>query len=247
LLAKIHKNTILNDRAESMKTIGLIGGMSWESTALYYQIINREVARRQGGLHSAKCNLVSLDFGDIAARQARGDWAGMATILSDAAVSLQCAGADCVLIATNTMHKLAHTVQSAVTIPLLHIADATAAAVKANGCDTVGLLGTRFTMEQPFLIEHYAAQGVRCIVPNAADRMEVHRIIFEELCRGTIAERSRTHLRDICGELSAQGAQGVILGCTELTMLLKNEHVPLPLFDTTSLHALAAVDFSMAH
>ncbi len=230
-----------------MKTIGLIGGMSWESTALYYQIINREVARRQGGLHSAKFNLVSLDFADIAARQVRGDWAGMASILSDAAVSLERAGAECVLIATNTMHKLAPEVQRAVGIPLLHIADATAEAVKASGHNTVGLLGTRFTMEQPFLIEHYAAQGVRCIVPNEDDRTEVHRIIFEELCRGTIAERSRAHLQRMCDDLSAQGAQGVILGCTELTMLLKDEHVRLPLFDTTSLHALAAVDFSMTH
>jgi aspartate racemase len=229
-----------------VKTIGLIGGMSWESTALYYQTINREVARRRGGLHSAPLHLISLDFEDIAARQRAGDWDGMARTLVQAARTLQAGGAACVLIGTNTMHKLAPQVQAALDVPLLHIADATAAAIRARGLGRVGLLGTRFTMEQPFYREHLAAQGIDCLVPGEAERAEVHRVIFEELCRGQVLDASRRRLQEVCTALAAQGAQGLVLGCTELPMLLRPDDLTLPTFDTTTLHALAAVDFSLA-
>jgi aspartate racemase len=233
--------------AESgVKTIGLIGGMSWESTALYYQTINREVGRRLGGLHSAPLHLISLDFDDIAARQRAGDWAGMAATLAQAARSLQAGGADCVLIGTNTMHKLAPEVQAAVDVPLLHIADATGAAIRAQGLTRVGLLGTRFTMEQPFYREHLTALGIDCIVPGEVERAEVHRVIFEELCRGQVLDASRRRLQEVCAALAAQGAQGIVLGCTELPLLLQPQDVALPTFDTTALHALAAVEFALA-
>jgi len=228
-----------------VKTIGLIGGMSWESTSLYYQVINGEVARRRGGLHSAPMHLISLDFGDIAARQRADDWDGMAQILVSAARRLEEGGAGCILIATNTMHKLAPQVQSAVGVPLLHIADVTAHAISGRGLRTVGLLGTRFTMEQPFYVERLARHGVSCVVPGEAERAEVHRIIFEELCRGQCLESSRRALQEICQGLAAQGAQGIVLGCTELPLILRDPGVAVPLFDTTTLHAMAAVDFAL--
>lgn len=228
-----------------MKTIGLIGGMSWESTTLYYQIINREVARRLGGLHSAPMSLVSLDFQAIADRQKRGDWAGMADILCQAARRLAQSGADCVLIGTNTMHRVADDVQAAVDLPLLHIADVTADAIVRAGLSVVGLTGTRFTMEQEFYVDRLARRGIRCVIPSATERDEIHRVIFEELCRGVIRDDSRSALARIIVALQARGAQGVVLGCTELPLLLKPADSPLPLFDTTELHALAAVDFCM--
>ncbi len=229
-----------------MKTIGLIGGMSWESTALYYQIINREVARRRGGLSSARLNLVSLDFEDIAQRQRAGDWDGMATILCDAARGLRGAGAQCLLIGTNTMHQLAPQVQAATDAPLIHIADVTADAIRAQGLDTVGLMGTRFTMERPFYAERLAARGVRCVLPDEAQRAEIHRIIFDELCRGEVNAASRRWLVACIEDLQARGAQGVVLGCTELPLIIRPEDSVLPTFDTTELHALAAVEFSLA-
>lgn len=229
-----------------MKTIGLIGGMSWESTTLYYQTINREFARRLGGLHSAPFHLISLNFEDIAARQRSQDWDGMSRILVDAARRLEEGGADCVLIGTNTMHKLATDVQSAIKVPLLHIADATATAICAQGLDTVGLLGTRFTMEQPFYTEHLNQRGIQCVVPDAAARDEIHRIIFEELCRGEFKDSSRRTLQAVCAELAERGAQGIVLGCTELPLILGSADLSLPLLDTTALHALAAVDFALA-
>ncbi len=229
-----------------MKTIGLIGGMSWESTALYYQIINREVARRRGGLSSARLNLLSLDFQDIAQRQRAGDWDGMATILCDAAQRLAHSGAECLLIGTNTMHLLAPQVQACTSVPLIHIADVTAAAIRAQGLSSVALTGTRFTMEQPFYVERLAQQGVHCVLPDAAQRLEIHRIIFEELCCGTVKPASRAWFIGCMAELQARGAQGVVLGCTELPMLVQPEDSTLPTFDTTTLHALAAVDFSLA-
>jgi aspartate racemase len=229
-----------------MKTIGLIGGMSWESTALYYQNINREVSRRLGKLHSASLHLISLDFEDIAARQRAADWAGMGQILVNAARQLERGGADCILIGTNTMHKLAPEVSAAINVPLLHIADATGAAVRAAGLKKIGLLGTRFTMEQPFYREHLAAQGIDCVVPIAVERDEVHRIIFDELCKGHVDETSRIALQKICTNLQAEGAQGIVLGCTELCLILSPNDVPLPVFDTTALHAMAAVDFALS-
>ena len=229
-----------------MKTIGLIGGMSWESTALYYQIINREVGRRLGGLHSAPLHLLSLDFEDIASRQRAADWSGMSSILIDAARKLESGGADCVLIGTNTMHKLAPEVGAAVGVPLLHIADATAQAVRAAGLDKIGLLGTRFTMEQPFYRARLAGHGVECVVPSDAERGEVHRIIFEELCKGSFPDSSRRALQEICAGLAEQGAQGIVLGCTELCLIVGENDLTIPCFDTTSLHALAAVEFALA-
>ncbi len=230
-----------------MKTIGLIGGMSWESTALYYQIVNREVARRLGGLNSASMNVVSLNFADIAERQRKDDWQGMGNILVDAARRLENAGADCLLIGTNTMHKLAPEVEAAIGVPLLHIADITAIAILAKGITRVGLLGTRFTMEQPFYVDRLASHGVECVVPTASERIEVHRIIFEELCKGEISDTSRQTLQTICVELLTRGAAGIVLGCTELPMIINSNDVALPLFDTTTLHALAAVDFALGH
>jgi len=228
-----------------LKTIGLIGGMSWESTSLYYQIVNREVARRLGGLHSAPMHLISLNFEDIASRQRAQDWSGMSRILVSAARRLQDGGADCVLIGTNTMHMVAGDVQAAIGVPLLHIADATALAIHERGLRTVGLLGTRFTMEQPFYVTHLAQQGIACIVPDEIERAEVHRVIFDELCKGECSDASRRNLQEICARLGQLGAQGIVLGCTELPLLLQAGDVDLPLFDTTSLHALAAVDFAL--
>jgi aspartate racemase len=230
-----------------MKTIGLIGGMSWESTTLYYQLINREVARRRGGLSSARLNLVSLDFQDIAQRQRAGDWAGMSAILRQAARHLKDTGAQCLLIGTNTMHKLAPEVQAESDIPLIHIADVTADAILAQGLDTVGLMGTRFTMEEAFYVDRLRERGVRCVLPDEAQRGEIHRIIFEELCQGTISEASRTWFSGCIAELQARGAQGVVLGCTELPLIVRPEDSPIPTFDTTALHAMAAVEFSLGH
>lgn len=230
-----------------MKTIGLIGGMSWESTTLYYQLINREVAKRLGGLRSAKLNLVSLDFADIAQRQREGDWEGMAGILCQAARHLSATGAQCLLIGTNTMHLLAEQVQAATEVPLIHIAEVTADAIVAQGLHTVALLGTRFTMEQPFYVAHLAKRGIRCVVPEEAERAEIHRIIFEELCLGLISETSRAWLTQCIAGLQARGAQGVVLGCTELPLIVRPADSALPTFDTTALHALAAVEFSLAN
>lgn len=229
-----------------MKTIGLIGGMSWESTALYYQIVNREVSKRLGKLHSAPVHLISLDFEDIASRQRESDWEGMSRILVTAARQLERGGADCVLIGTNTMHKVAPDVSAAISVPLLHIADATAQAVLAQDIRTVGLIGTRFTMEQPFYREHLARCGVECVVPSAPERDEVHRIIFEELCKGQFKDASRQALQEICAGLATRGARGIVLGCTELSLILSEPDLPVPIFDTTALHALAAVDFALA-
>lgn len=229
-----------------MKTIGLIGGMSWESTALYYQHINREVARRLGGLRSAPLSLISLDFENVAAMQRQGQWSGLSALLQKAAQDLEHSGAEVVLICTNTMHRLADEVQACIHVPLLHIADITAGAVRQAGLHKVGLLGTRFTMEQPFIVERLAAQGLECLVPGEAGRAEVHRVIFEELCRGQVLQPSRQRLIAEIHALAARGAQGVILGCTELAMILQPGDGGLPGFDTTALHALAAVDFCLS-
>lgn len=228
-----------------MKTIGLIGGMSWESTLLYYQTLNREVARRLGGLHSARVLMHSLDFEDVVRGQRAGDWDALAALLRQAAEGLAAAGADCLLICTNTMHKIAAQVAGEGLPPLLHIADVTGAAIRARGLHRVALLGTRYTMEQPFYAEHLARLGVECIVPPEDERAEVHRIIFDELCRGQVLPASRQRLQVIVAGLTARGAEGVVLGCTELPLILAEDDVALPVFDTTTLHALAAVDFAL--
>src|ERR1035437_1270156 len=217
-----------------MKAIGLIGGMSWESTAEYYRLINESVRERLGGLHSAKCVLYSVDFAEVEELQRRGQWSQAAQLLVGAAQSVEKAGADFVLICTNTMHKLADTVQAGIGIPLLHIADATAEKVKQAGLQRVGLLGTRFTMEEDFYQGRLANQfGLEVMIPDTKDRELVHRIIYEELCVGTIRPEPRGQVADIMSRLVEMGSQGIILGCTELGLLLGPEDCRVPLFETT--------------
>ncbi len=229
-----------------MKTIGLLGGMSWESTVSYYRIVNQRVKERLGGLHSAKVVLYSVDFDEIERMQRAGDWEAAGHLLAAAGRSLQAAGADFIVLCTNTMHRVAPAIESAVTIPLLHIADPTAEAVKRAGLDTVGLLGTNFTMEQPFYKDRLRdAHGLTVRVPRASSRAEVHRVIYEELCLGTIRPESREHYRRVIAELVFAGVQAVILGCTEISMLVSQEDSPVPLFDTTALHARSAADFAL--
>ena len=227
----------------NLKVIGLIGGMSWESTVEYYRLINESVKERLGGLHSAKCVLYSVDFAEVEELQRRGQWPQAAQLLAGAAQSVEKAGADFVLICTNTMHKLADTVQAGIGIPLLHIADATAEKVKQAGLQRVGLLGTRFTMEEDFYRGRLAGEfGLEVMIPEPKDRETVHRIIYEELCVGTIRPESRGQVADIMSRLVEMGVQGIILGCTELGLLVGPEDCRVPLFDTTRVHALAAVE-----
>lgn len=229
-----------------MKTIGLLGGMSWESTQPYYRVINETVRDRLGGLHSARIALYSFDFAEVAALQAAGEWEACARLLGNAARGLAAAGAECVAICTNTMHKLADEVEAACGLPLLHIADATAAALHAAGLERVALLGTRFTMEGDFYSGRLLARhGIETLIPDAAGRAEVHRIIYEELCRGELRDGSRQACREIIGGLAAQGAQGVVLGCTELPLLLKTADSDLPLFDTGELHARYVAEWAL--
>ncbi|MFJ7203654.1 aspartate/glutamate racemase family protein [Streptomyces sp. NPDC098789] len=228
-----------------MRTIGLIGGMSWESTAEYYRILNERTRERLGGLHSARCVLHSVDFAEIERFQAEGRWAEAGEALAAAARSLAAAGADLLLICTNTMHKVADVVAAATPVPLLHIADATADAVRAAGLSRVGLLGTAFTMEQDFYRGRLAASGLDVLVPDPRGRALVHRVIYEELCLGVVREASRAAYRRVVGELVARGAEGVILGCTEIELLLGPADSPVPLFPTARLHAEAAVDAAL--
>ncbi|HHP0448063.1 aspartate/glutamate racemase family protein [Vibrio harveyi] len=226
-----------------MKTIGLIGGMSWESTANYYQIINREVKARLGGLHSGKVCLYSVDFAEIETLQHQGRWDDTAIILAQAAKSVEAGGADFILICTNTMHKVADQIQQAVNVPLVHIADATAEQLVADGIKKVGLLGTRFTMEQDFykqrLIDKF---GVDVVVPGSDDQTIVHDVIYNELCKGEVRDDSRQHYLTIIEKLVEQGAEAVILGCTEIAMLVEPQHTDVKLYDTTEIHAKAAVE-----
>ncbi|MBD9632476.1 aspartate/glutamate racemase family protein [Pseudomonas sp. PDM19] len=226
-----------------MKTIGLIGGMSWESTIPYYRQINERIKERLGGLHSAKVALYSVDFHEIERLQHAGDWDAAGRVLADAARSLKAAGADFLVLCTNTMHKVAPAIEAAVDIPLLHIADPTAEAIRAAGVATVGLLGTRFTMEQAFYKDRLVDRfGLKVLTPNEADRQVVHRIIYEELCLGRIRDESREEYRRIIAALVEQGAEAVILGCTEISLLVDPADASVPLFDTTALHALHAAD-----
>ncbi|WP_327162256.1 aspartate/glutamate racemase family protein [Streptomyces zaomyceticus] len=225
-----------------MKTIGLIGGMSWESTAEYYRLLNELTRDRLGGLHSARCVLYSVDFAEIERLQVQSRWTEAGEILAAAAQALEAAGADMVLICTNTMHKVADQVEAAVSVPLLHLADVTAEAVRASGLRRVGLLGTAFTMEQDFYRGRLEAGGLDVRTPEAEGREIVHRVIYEELCLGIVREESRTAYRKVIEGLVADGAEGVILGCTEIELLIGSEDSPVPLFPTTRLHAAAAVD-----
>ena len=230
----------------AMKTIGLIGGMSWESTVPYYRLINEGMRMRLGGLHSARLLLYSVDFHDVEVLQRADEWEIAGAQLADIARRLQHAGADVLVLATNTMHKVAPAIEAAVTIPLLHIAVATAAEVQSNGLHTVGLLGTRFTMEQDFYRGRLSAHGLTVLVPPLDDRALVHRVIFEELCRGQTLSPSRAAFRRVMADLVAQGAQAIILGCTEIGLLVGSDDAEVPLFDTTAIHARAAVDWALA-
>lgn len=225
-----------------MKTIGLLGGMSWESTQTYYRLINEGVKSRLGGLHSAKLVLYSVDFAEIEALQHKGDWPATARILSGAALSLENAGADFLMIGTNTMHKVAPEIEEATNIPLLHIAEATANVLTQDNIQRVGLLGTRFTMEQAFYRERLEAAGIEVVTPDAAQRAEVHRVIYEELCQGKIQAASREAYLTVINSLAEQGAQAVILGCTEIGLLIKQTDTSVPLYDTTAIHAAQAVE-----
>jgi aspartate racemase len=226
-----------------MKTIGLLGGMSWESTALYYRAINEEIKERLGGLHSARIALVSVDFQEIETLQMAGDWQSAGEQLGEAARQVEAAGADFLLICTNTMHKVSLQIEAAITIPLLHIADATAERINGQGMKTIGLLGTRFTMEQDFYAGRLREKhGLDVLVPPAAERDIVHRVIYEELVLGIVREESRRQYLQIMNHLRDRGAEGIIEGCTEIVMLVQQENTAIPLFDTTAIHAKAAVE-----
>jgi aspartate racemase len=229
-----------------MKTIGLIGGMSWESSALYYRLINETVAARLGGLHSARVVLYSVDFHDIERLQHAGDWAAAGVLLAQAARSLQAAGADVLVLCTNTMHKVAAQIEAAVSIPLFHIADPTATEIRAAGHTSVGLLGTRFTMEQGFYRDRLTERhGLRVLVPEEGDREIVHRVIYEELCLGRVVPASRAEYRRVMVGLVARGAEAIILGCTEICLLVDASDASVPLFDTTGIHARKAAEWAL--
>lgn len=230
-----------------MKTIGLLGGMSWESTLAYYRAINDGIKTALGGLHSAKIVLYSVDFAPIERLQHAGDWEGMATILQDAARRVEMAGADFLLICTNTMHRLAPEIESSINIPLFHIADATAETLEKESIETVGLLGTAFTMEEAFYKERLANKfGLQVLSPSADDRQIVHKTIYEELCLGKIETDSRAQYLRIINELAAKGAEAVVLGCTEIGLLITQDDTPVRLFDTTTIHAQKAVQYSIS-
>lgn len=230
-----------------MKTVGLIGGMSWESTIPYYRQINEAVKECMGGLHSARIILYSVDFHDIERCQREGDWQGAAALLAGAARVLEAAGAHLLVLCTNTMHKVAPVIEEAVNIPLIHIADPTAAAIKQAGFARVGLLGTRFTMEQEFYRDRLRSRhGIEVLIPAQEERDIIHRIIYEELCLGKIVAESRAQYRRIMADLAAQGAQAIILGCTEISLLVGPHDAAVPLFDTTGIHARTAAEIAMS-
>ena len=228
-----------------MKTIGMIGGMSWESSIEYYRLVNEEVKRQLGGLHSAQCLMYSVDFEEIERYQHQGDWKRATDVMINAAQRLERGGADFVVICTNTMHKMANEVQAAIKIPLLHIVDAAAQAVISKGIEKVGLLGTRFTMEGEFYGGRLKTHGLDVVIPNLPDREIVHRIIYQELVLGKIQTSSRDEFQRIIQTLQQYGAEGIVLGCTEIGLLVKPEDNILPVFDTTVVHALAAVDVAL--
>jgi len=228
------------------RMIGMLGGMSWESSAQYYRLANELVRERLGGLHSARIVLASVDFADVEELQVAGRWDEAGCLLAEAAKGLEAAGADLLLICTNTMHKVTDQVQAAVGIPLLHLGDATAQAVNRAGLGTIGLLGTAFTMEQDFYRDRLTSHGLQVLIPSPADRAQVHRIIYDELCLGVIREESRQAYRNVIVRLVQAGAEGVVLGCTEIELLISDTDSPFPVFPTTRLHVEAAVDASLA-
>ncbi|PFN14945.1 aspartate/glutamate racemase family protein [Bacillus cereus] len=228
-----------------MKVIGLIGGMSWESSVEYYRIINEEVKRRLGGLHSARCLLYSVDFEEIERYQSEGDWKQAGETLGDAAYSLEKGGADFIVICTNTMHKVIDDIQGKISIPILHIADATANKINEQGISSIGLLGTKYTMEQDFYKARLESNGIKVIIPNDHEREGVNKIIYEELCLGKIQQASRNYYKKVIQGLIEAGAEGIILGCTEIGLLINQKDSDVPLFDTTNIHALEAVNMSL--
>ena len=229
-----------------MKTIGLIGGMSWESSIEYYRIINETTRTKLGGLHSAKSLMYSVDFAEVEILQHQGKWAEAADMLVDAAKRLENGGADFIVLCTNTMHKVAEEIQASVQIPLLHIADATAQVVKDSGIRAIGLLGTRFTMEEEFYKGRLSQQyGLQVHIPNAQEREVIHRVIYDELVVGEIKQHSKEQYLGIIERMLAQGAEGVILGCTEISLLIHDQDSRVPLFDTTRIHAEAAVEYAL--
>lgn len=229
-----------------MRTIGMIGGMSWESSLEYYRILNETVKQKLGGFHSAKCVMYSVDFDEIEKLQHQGDWEAATALMIDAALRVERAGAEFLVICTNTMHKMAGEVGQALNIPILHIADVTAEAIKAQGQTKVGLLGTRFTMEQDFYkgrLQHN--HGIEVLIPGEQDRQTVHTILYDELCLGEINQVSKGAFQRIIADLKSKGAQGIVLGCTEIPLIVKQEDYKIPLYDTTSLHAVAAVEAAL--
>ncbi|HDR7849364.1 TPA: aspartate/glutamate racemase family protein [Bacillus toyonensis] len=228
-----------------MKTIGLIGGMSWESTSEYYRILNEEIKSRLGGLHSAKCLINSVDFEEIERFQSNGDWDGAGEVLGNAAYSLQKGGADFIIICTNTMHKVVEKIKENINIPVLHIADTTAKEIKRKGIQTIGLLGTKYTMEQDFYKSRIEENNIKVIVPVEKNREKLNEIIYTELCLGKITSQSREYYKRVIEELVQKGAQGIILGCTEIGLLIKQEDVLVPIFDTTFIHAMEAVNVAL--
>lgn len=227
-----------------MKTIGIIGGVTWESTVTYFEIINKLIAEKLGGFHSAKCVIYSVDFGEVEALQSRGDWDGVAAIMIDAAKRLECGGADCVVISANTMHKVAHEVQSSVSIPVIHVVDVTAAEIKAAGFKKAVLLGTKYTMEQAFYRDRLAECGVEAVIPSPADRAIINSVIYDELCVGIVSEASKMKYLEIIERLADENT-AVILGCTELGRLISQQDTDKRLFDTTVIHAQAAAMWAM--
>ena len=229
-----------------MRTLGLLGGMSWESTLAYYRYVNERVREKLGGLHSAKLVLYSVDFAEIERLQHLGDWATAGRVLAEAAQALERAGAEALVLCTNTMHRVLDVIEPAIGIPVVHIADATARRIRAAGLTKVGLLATRFTMEQDFYRGRLESQhGIDVIVPEQAERELVHRVIYDELCLGTIRDASRERYREIIARLVERGAEGIIYGCTEIGLLVSQADSPVPVFDTAQIHAAAAVDFAL--
>ncbi|MED3888731.1 amino acid racemase [Peribacillus frigoritolerans] len=228
-----------------MKTIGLIGGMSWESSLEYYRIINEEVKAKLGGLHSAKCILYSVDFEEIERCQAKGDWESSGKLLGDAALSLEKAGAEMILICTNTMHKVIGYIEEKVSLPILHIADSTAKQIQKSKISTVGLLGTKYTMEQDFYKTRIETNGIKVLIPSEEDRKVLNKVIYEELCLGEIQQSSRDYYKKVIKGLVDDGAEGIILGCTEIGLLVKPEDSEVPLFDTAVIHAIESVNMAL--
>ncbi|WP_230878379.1 aspartate/glutamate racemase family protein [Planomonospora sp. ID67723] len=229
-----------------MRTIGLIGGMSWESSAEYYRLLNEEVRRRRGGHHCARSLMLTVDFAEVEAMQRAGDWAAAGRLLVRAARTLQEGGAELVLLCTNTMHRVAGEIEAAIEVPFVHIVDATAERITAAGVTTAGLLGTRFTMEMEFYRDRMRGHGIELLVPHEPDRTLVHDVIYRELTRNRIEESSRAAYRRVIADLAARGARGVILGCTEITLLVGPEDSPVPVFDSTRIHVERAVDLALA-